>query len=452
MSGARLLFVDDERDMREAAAQWLGLAGFTVTLASDGAEAMEQLRSGGIDVVITDIRMPRKDGMALLDTVLEHHPGLPVILLTGHGNVPLAVEAMRRGAFDFLEKPYDPEHLTEIVEKAVQRGAIAAQVARLKGAAAGSASRRIEEHIIGQSPATLALRRQVQHLAALDCDAIIMGETGAGKEVIARALHDFGKRRGPYVAVNCAAIPAEMFESELFGHEAGSFTGAKGMRVGKFEFAHGGTMLLDEIESMPLPFQAKVLRVLQERCVERLGSNRSIPVNLRILAASKENLAEASRAGRFRSDLYFRLNVSEIRIPPLRERRDDILLLFTFFVEKAAERHGHPAPRITERVASLLEGHDWPGNVRELRTVAERFALGLPSDLLKTPLEEGSDSRTLGERLAAYEKMLIADAIIEAEGDMTRVCEILGLPRRTLNEKMARHGISRAEIRQPRPR
>jgi two-component system C4-dicarboxylate transport response regulator DctD len=449
MSGARLLFVDDERDMREAAAQWLGLAGFSVTLASDGAEAMEQLRGGGIDVVITDIRMPRKDGMALLDTVLEHHPGLPVILLTGHGNVPLAVEAMRRGAFDFLEKPYDPEHLTEIVEKAARRHSVSAEIARLR---AGSGPRRIEEQIIGHAPATMALRRQVEHLAALDCDAIIMGETGAGKEVVARALHDFGKRRGPYVAVNCAAIPAEMFESELFGHEAGAFTGARGMRVGKFEFAHGGTLLLDEIESMPMPFQAKVLRVVQERCLERLGSNRSIPVNLRIVAASKEDLAEASRAGRFRSDLYFRLNVSEIRIPPLRERREDVLLLFTHFAGKAAERHGFAPSRIGERVAGVLEAHDWPGNVRELKTVAERFALGLPSDLLKSAPEPDGDSRTLAERLAAYERALIADAIAEAEGDMTRVCEILGLPRRTLNEKMARHGISRAEVRQPRPR
>ena len=451
MTGARLLFVDDEPDMREAAAQWLGLAGFEVVLACDGGDAIERLRGGDIDVVITDIRMPRRDGMALLDAVLEQYPGLPVILLTGHGNVPLAVEAMRRGAFEFLEKPYDPERLAEVAVRAARRGAVSAELRRLRMLTAGGIAQ-LDERIIGLSPATVKLRREVVHIAQLDCDVIIIGETGAGKEVVARALHECGRRRGQYVAVNCAAIPAEMFESELFGHEAGAFTGAKALRIGKFEFAKGGTLLLDEIESMPLSLQAKVLRAVQERSVERLGSNRSTPLDLRIVAAAKEDLAEASRAGRFRSDLYFRLNVAEIRIPPLRERREDILLLFTYFAAKAAERYGAEARPVGERVVEALQTHGWPGNVRELKTVAERYALGLPSELLRAAEEPASESRPLTERLAAYEKMLIVDAIAEADGDMTRVCEILSLPRRTLNEKMMRHGISRADALQGRPR
>jgi two-component system C4-dicarboxylate transport response regulator DctD len=449
MTGARLLFVDDERDMREAAAQWLGLAGFEVVLAQDGGEASERLLAGDIDVLITDIRMPRKDGMALLDTALEECPGLPVILLTGHGNVPLAVEAMRRGAFEFLEKPYDPQQLADVAGRAARRRAVATEVARLR---ASGAPLGLEDRIIGRSAASVKLRRDVERLARLDCDVIVVGETGAGKEVVARALHDASGRRGAYVAVNCAAIPAEMFESELFGHEAGAFTGAKAQRIGKFEYAKGGTLLLDEIESMPLAAQAKVLRVVQERCVERLGSNRPVPLELRIVAATKEDLAQASRAGRFRFDLYFRLNLAEIRIPPLRERREDILLLFSYFVEKASERHEMEPRPVGECVADLLMAHRWPGNVRELRTVAERFALGLPSNLLSATDDPGTDSRPLAERMAAYEKMLIADAIVEAEGDMARVCEILALPRRTLNEKMMRLGISRNEALHNRPR
>jgi two-component system C4-dicarboxylate transport response regulator DctD len=450
MSDARLLFVDDERDMREAAAQWLALAGFEVVLAEDGGAAAQRLRAGDIDVVITDIRMPRKDGMALLDIVLDHHPGLPVILLTGHGNVPLAVEAMRRGAFEFLEKPYDPEHLAEVAQRAAQRRRLAASLKRLRSPGAGALA--LEQRLIGVSPAAARLRQQVTQLAPLDCDVIIVGETGSGKEVVARALHELSGRRGSYVAVNCAAIPADMFESELFGHEAGAFTGAKAQRIGKFEFARSGTLLLDEIESMPLAFQAKVLRVLQERCVERLGSNKSLPLDLRVVAATKEDLAEASRAGRFRSDLYFRLNVAEIRIPPLRGRQDDILLLFSHFAGIAAERHGLEPRAVSERIAELLVGYRWPGNVRELKTVAERFALGLPSDLLAAAEEPLAGARPLAERLAIYEKTLISDAIAEADGDMSRVCEILGVPRRTLNEKMMRHGISRTETLQSRMR
>lgn len=445
MSGGRLLFIDDEEAMREAAGQWLTLGGFDVATAANAEEAFAMIAQSGFDAVISDVKMPRRDGLELLDRIVGHDPDLPVILLTGHGNVPMAVEAMRRGAFDFLEKPYDPESLAAVAQRAIEKRALALQLRRL--GSPGERTGGLEDRIIGKSPATMHLRRNVERLAALDCDVIVMGETGSGKEVVAHALHDFSRRsRARYVPLNCAAIPHEMFESELFGHEPGAFTGAKGARVGKFEYANGGTLLLDEIESMPLLAQAKVLRVIQERTVERLGSNRHIECDVRIVAATKEDLGAASRAGRFRPDLYFRLNMAEIRIAPLRERKEDILLLFMHFAARAAERNAFEPPKMPAGIEPVLLSHGWPGNVRELKAVAERFALGLPSDLLQG-MDAGLEAnpRTLAERVAAYEKMLIADAIVEAGGDMGRVCATLGLPRRTLNEKMAKHGILRGE-------
>jgi two-component system C4-dicarboxylate transport response regulator DctD len=446
MNGGQLLFVDDDLAMREATQQWLMLAGYQVATAVSAENAMAFMAQKQFDVVITDVKLPKHDGVELLDRIIGADPLIPVILVTGHGNVPMAVDAMRRGAFDFLEKPYDPEALIAVVRRAIDKRSLSLELKRLGSPRSGSDG--LETRIIGKSPAAIVLRRNVEQLTALDCDVIVIGETGSGKEVVARALHDFGRRaRARYVAVNCAAIPADMFESELFGHEPGAFTGAKGLRIGKFEYASGGTLLLDEIESMPMSLQAKVLRTVQERTIERLGSNRQINCDVQIIAATKEDLEAASRAGRFRADLYFRLNVAELHIPPLRARREDILLLFSHFAERAAERNNISPPNLAGTVEAMLIAHQWPGNVRELKVVAERFALGLPSSLL-----QGADAETppnplpLAERVAAYEKMLIADAIVEASGDMARVCEALGLPRRTLNEKMARYGILRGQM------
>lgn len=446
MSAARVLFVDDEQAMREAAKQWLELAGFDVATAANADEALALLARRAFDAVVTDVKMPRSDGMDLLERIVSRDPDIPVILLTGHGNVPMAVDAMRRGAFDFLEKPYDPENFAVVIHRAIEKRGLALELKRLGSQDDKSAS--LAARLIGKSSATITLRRTVEKLTALDCDVIVTGETGVGKEVVARALHELGHRaKARYVPVNCAAIPSEMFESELFGHEAGAFTGAKALRIGKFEYANGGTLLLDEIESMPLPLQAKVLRVIQERSIERLGSNRQIDCDVRIVAATKEDLGAASEAGRFRSDLYFRLNIAEIRIAPLRERPEDIALLFTHFVERAAERNKLTAPRILPGIEAILISHQWPGNVRELKATAERFALGLSSDLLQGAGGElESNPKTLAERVAAYEKMLITDAIVEAGGDMGVVCRTLGLPRRTLNEKMTRYGILRGQM------
>lgn len=427
--------------MRDSTAQWLSLAGFEVETAADAQAALEKLDPFQPDVLISDIRMPRMDGLELMRRALAADPELPVIMLTAHGDVPLAVAAMRQGAQDFLEKPYDPDHLVEVIRKAARTRALALELRQLKRVARAPD---LESRFVGRSPSAERVRREIATLAAIDADVVITGETGCGKEVVARAIHDLSRRAAnPYVAINCAAIPADIFEAELFGHEAGAFTGAKGTRIGKFEFAHGGTLLLDEIESMPLALQAKVLRVVQERTIERLGSNRSIPVDIRIIAAAKDDLARTSQSGRFRADLYYRLNVAEIHLDPLRERPGDIPLLFAHFVAGAAARQGTRPPPVKSEVVDALMGYSWPGNVRQLRTIAERFALGLPAPMLQG--EPSAGPRSLSERVSAFERAVIITAIREQAGDMGRVAEVLGLPRRTLNEKMVRYAIQRRD-------
>lgn len=433
----RIVFVDDEAVMRDSTAQWLGLAGFAVHTAPDADAALGLVRRIQPQVVVSDIKMPRVTGIELMRSLHAVDAALPVVLLTGHGDVTLAVEAMRLGAYHFIEKPYDPDHLVEVVRKAAAMLDLSREVERLRNGGLD-----LENRFLGRSPAAEQVRCEIATLAAIDADVIVTGETGVGKEVVAQALHACGRRAAkPYVAINCAAIPDEMFEAELFGYEAGAFTGAKATRIGRLEHANGGTVLLDEIESMPLPLQAKILRVLQERTLERLGSNRSIPIDVRIVAAAKEDLALASREKRFRADLYYRLDVAEIRIPPLRERPGDAALLFARFAAQAAARHGTPPRRIEPEILDRVAAHAWPGNVRELKTVAERFALGLASPILAPAAAEGG--RSLAERVAAFERAAILAAIAERGGDMGRVGEDLGLPRRTLNEKMARLGITR---------
>ncbi|MES1149923.1 MAG: sigma-54 dependent transcriptional regulator, partial [Bradyrhizobium guangdongense] len=312
MSGA-VLVVDDEDIVRDSVRQWLELGGFAVRTAAAAEEAMRLVKESPPDVVLSDFRMPQISGLELMREIHRADPDIPVVLLTAHGDVPLAVAAMREGAYDFLQKPHDPEQLSLVIARAVERRRLKLQLGELAGKLAASGA--IESRLIGLSKPMAALRASVLELAAHDRDVIVTGETGTGKEVVARALHDLGPRaKFPFVAVNCAAIPAELFESELFGHEAGAFTGARGSRIGKFEHASGGTLLLDEIESMPLPFQAKILRALQERAIERVGSNKLVPVDVRVIAAAKGDLAAESRDGRFRSDLYFRLAAAELHL------------------------------------------------------------------------------------------------------------------------------------------
>ncbi|WP_226456272.1 sigma-54-dependent transcriptional regulator [Pseudomonas sp. AF03-9] len=433
-----VIVVDDEASIRTAVEQWLSLSGFEVQLFSRAEACLAQLPRDFPGVILSDVRMPGLSGLELLAEVQRRDADLPVILLTGHGDVPMAVEAMRDGAYDFLEKPFSPDALLNSLRRALDKRGLILENRRLHQQADHKAQ--LESSLLGVSRGLQNLRRQVLDLAGLPVNVLIRGETGSGKELVARCLHDFGPRaKKPFVALNCAAIPEQLFEAELFGHESGAFTGAQGKRIGKLEYAHGGTLFLDEIESMPLAQQVKLLRVLQEQKLERLGSNQSIHVDLRIIAATKPDLLEEARAGRFREDLAYRLNVAQLRLPPLRERREDIPLLFDHFAHSAAERLGRSIEPLSGAQLGRLLSHDWPGNVRELANVAERQVLGLGE-----PEPEGIEAgQSLAEQQEAFEAHCLKAALTRHKGDIKAVLAELQLPRRTFNEKMQRHGLVR---------
>ena len=436
-----VMVVDDEAPIREAVEQWLTLSGFEVRLFSRAEECLAALPEHFAGVILSDVRMPGMDGLQLLAEVQRRDRDLPLILLTGHGDVPMAVDAMRDGAYDFLEKPFSPETLLGSLRRALEKRALVLENRTLHEQADNRS--RLDATLLGMSPTMQTLRRQVLDLSQLPVNVLIRGETGSGKEMVARCLHDFGPRADkPFVAVNCAAIPEQLFEAELFGHESGAFTGAQGKRIGKLEYAHGGTVFLDEIESMPLAQQVKLLRVIQERRIERLGSNQSIEIDLRIIAATKPDLLEEARAGRFREDLAYRLNIAELRLPPLRERREDIPMLFSHFSRNAAERLGRSAPVLSGEQLSHLLSHDWPGNVRELANSAERQVLGL-----EAPVAEAIPvGQSLVAQQEAFEAHCIRSALQRHRGDIKAVLHELQLPRRTLNEKMQRHALVREDF------
>ena len=432
-----VMVVDDENSIRSAVEQWLSLSGFKVQLFSRAEECLAALPAHYAGVILSDVRMPGLSGLELLAEVQRRDADLPVILLTGHGDVPMAVEAMRDGAYDFLEKPFSPEALLGSLRRALDKRRLVLENRALHEQADSRA--KLDVTLLGVSRGMQTLRRQVLGLAALPVNVLIRGETGSGKELVARCLHDFGPRANkPFVALNCAAIPEQLFEAELFGHESGAFTGASGKRIGKLEYADGGTLFLDEIESMPLAQQVKLLRVLQEQKLERLGSNQSIRVDLRIVAATKPDLLDEARAGRFREDLAYRLNVAELRLPPLRERREDIPLLFEAFAFSAAQRLGRTFPPLSGAQLSHLLSHDWPGNVRELANVAERQVLGLDE-----PVQGIDPGQSLAAQQEAFEAQCLRAALTRHKGDVKAVLEELQLPRRTFNEKLQRHGLSR---------
>ncbi len=436
-----VLLVDDDIAMRQSTEQALELAGHTVRTFASAEEALSVAGPGLDGVVITDIRMPGMDGMTLLQRLGELDPDLPVILITGHADVALAVEAMRRGAYDFIEKPFSMQALGAVLKRALDHRALVMENRRLR-AVAGQRDD-VEARLPGRSAAMVELRRQIRSLGPSEADVLITGPTGSGKEVVARLLHDLSPRAGkPFVAINCAALPAALIESELFGHEAGAFPGAMRARFGRFEHARGGTILLDEIGSMPLDLQAKLLRVLQDRVILRLGSNDPVPLNVRFLATSKADLAQAMAQGAFREDLFWRLNVASLRVPPLSARRDDVPVLYLHLLRESAARHGVEDRLPDPATLSDLSARDWPGNVRELRNLAERHVLGLD-------WQDSTDSTAahlaahLADRVAAFERGVIAAAIAAHGGRLRPVYESLGISRKTLYEKMQKHGLDR---------
>ncbi|WP_271409879.1 sigma-54-dependent transcriptional regulator [Pseudomonas sp. Q1-7] len=438
---AQVIFVDDEAAIREAVREWLELSGFEVRVESSAEDCLKGLDRDFPGVIVSDLRMPDMDGMALLSAVQALDRELPLLMVTGHGDVPQAVEAMRLGAYDFIEKPFTAERLLDSLRRALEKRRLVQENRRLRVQV--ELKDQLDGRLLGVSRPMAQLRRQVLDLATTPVNILLRGETGAGKEMVARCLHDFGPRAGkPFVALNCAAIPENLFESELFGHESGAFTGAQGKRIGKIEHAHGGTLFLDEIESMPLAQQVKLLRVLQEQRLERLGSNQSIAVDIRVVAATKPDLRDEVRAGRFREDLLYRLNVAELQLPALRERREDIPLLFEHFARQASERLGRPQPSLTPAELARLLAHDWPGNVRELANAAERHVLGLST----RRTECSDDEPSLAELMETYEAQCLRQALARCQGDIKAVMDLLRLPRRTLNEKMARHGLTRSEF------
>lgn len=442
MSSGQVLLVDDEEELRFSTSQALELHGLQVKAFSSGEEILSRVGFGFDGVVVSDIRMPGMDGMTLLHRIRELDHEIPVILVTGHGEVQLAVKAMREGAYDFIEKPFASQALAGVVRHALDRRSLVLENRRLR-AVAGKRDD-IETRLPGRTPIMVDLRYRVRAIGATEADALIIGETGAGKEVVARSLHDVSARsKGPFLAINCASLPETLIESELFGHEAGAFPGAIRARYGKFEHGRGGTILLDEIGSMPFDLQAKFLRVLQERTITRLGSNETVPLDVRFLATSKVDLESEVAAGRFRADLFYRLNVVTLRVPSLAQRRPDIPLLFLHLVREACARYGRDDMEVDPEILSEIAERDWPGNVRELRNAADRLVLGIETEV-DVPTDPDASAPRLAEKVAAYEKQLIASAIAAHGGALKPVYEQLGISRKTLYEKMQKHGLDKS--------
>lgn len=438
-----VLFVEDDPAVRLGSTQALQLAGMQVRDFASAEQVLGHLVPGVCSVLVTDVRLPGMDGLELLQKAQAIDPGLPVILVTGHGDISMAVQAMRLGAYDFIEKPFAPEQLTEVVRRAIEKRMLSLEVDTLRRRLEGYHA--IDAKLIGRSPAITKLRRLIADVADTDADVLIFGETGTGKELVARCLHDHGRRRqANFVALNCGGMPEQLFESEVFGHEAGAFTGAAKRRIGKIELATGGTLFLDEIESMPMALQVKLLRTLQERQFERLGSNDLLPMDCRVIAATKADLLERSREQAFRSDLYYRLSVVPLEIPPLRERREDIPLLFAHFIMQAALRYERPVPEVGSQQMQALMAHAWPGNVRELRNAADRFVLGL-SELAQAGSEGAG--RSLDEQVANFERHLIEEALAASGGRTAAASELLRLPKKTLYDRMRRLGLNTDEFK-----
>ena len=444
----QVILIDDEDDVRISGSQTLELEGFDVIALGSAEDAIDHLSRDWPGVVVTDVKMPKMNGFDLLQHIQGVDRDLPVILITGHGDVAMAIKAIQGGAYDFVEKPAPPEYLIDVVRRALDRRNLVLENRALRDALQSPGG--LHTRILGNSPVMERLRETIANIADTDVDVLVVGETGTGKELAARCLHDFSdRRRGQFVALNCGALPEQIIESELFGHEAGAFTGAIKKRIGKIEYADKGTVFLDEIESMPLHIQVKLLRVLQERTIERLGGNAVIPVDIRVIAAAKIDLAKACQEGVFREDLYYRLNVAKIDLPTLRDRETDIALLFHHFAATAAARHDRPAPDLPGPVMEALKTHSWPGNVRELKNAAERFVLGISAGGLDlagaAPAPENGPA--LGEQVEEFEKHAIELALKNQKGKIGETAKALGLPRKTLYLRMQKYRIERDDYR-----
>jgi two-component system NtrC family response regulator len=461
---ARLLVVDDEEPQRLMLASILGRAGFVVRTAADGREALARLAEGGFDALLTDQRMPGMDGLELLDRARRIQRDLPVVLMTAYGTVSTAVEAMKRGAADYLTKPFEREELMVVIEKVLRQRRLEDEVVSLRGALR---ERYRLDNLVGTSAAMQEVFALIERVSTTDVPVLISGESGTGKELVARAIHENSRRAsGPFVALNCAAVPESLLESEFFGHERGAFTGAVRAHGGRFEQADGGTLFLDEVGAMRVDLQAKLLRALQEGEIQRLGATAPRRVDVRILAATCEDLEQAIRKRTFREDLYYRLNVVPIELPPLRERPEDLPLLVDHFVSRAARKFGRDEIAVAPEVVDRLQRHAWPGNVRELENCIERMvvlarerrltlrdvppAIGRPAasgpgglDGFELPLE--------GVRLPDLERHLIQQALGRARGSLGPAARLLGISYKTLQYRIRKHGLERETFQDDLP-
>jgi len=467
---ARILIADDEDSLRWVLEKGLRAVGYDVTSVKDGEEAVRVFEAQPFDLVFLDVRMPGLDGLTALERIRDLRSDVYVIVMTAHGSMDTAIKAMQRGAYDYLNKPFDLDEVLLLSERALAASRLTQEVARLR---TGLAEVREFSALIGRHPRMQDVYKTIGRIAGTDVTVLLRGESGTGKELVARAIHHYSRRSGrPFVAVSCAAIPGTLLESEMFGHERGAFTDAKERRLGKFELAHGGTLYLDEIGDMPVDLQTKLLRALQERTIERVGGHESIAIDVRVLAATNRDLEALMKEGRFREDLYYRLNVVTVHLPPLRERRRDIPLLVEHFLAKHVEELGEHgvAPEALDR----LVGYDWPGNVRELENVVQRAMVMatagviLPEHLPIGPVSAAASVavdatleeiierklmecvRGLRERSSAnlydlvvglVEKPLLRAVLRETSGNQVRAAQILGINRNTLRKKLTEHGI-----------
>jgi len=446
---AKLLIVDDEKHIREGLQKALSSDGYEVELASDGEEALEKIEEGDVDLVITDLKMPKLSGDELMKEALERNPYLPVIILTGHGTIENAVEAMRNGAYDYLTKPLNIDKLSLIVKRALENSSLKRQNRELLNQLKQKYS---FDNIIGKSSAMKSVFETIELVAPSRANVLIYGESGTGKEMIADAIHHNSPRRDkPYIKVHCAAIPETLLESELFGHERGAFTGAIATKRGRFELAHTGTIFLDEVGEISPAMQVKLLRVIQQREFERVGGETPIKVDVRIISATNKNLKEEVEKGKFRDDLYYRLDVVSIHVPPLRERKDDIPLMVHKFIEEFSKENNKQIEGITSGALQALVSYRWPGNVRELRNVIESIVVltknsiiteqDLPSYITSKD-EQASLKIPAGVSLAEAEKRLILFTLQNTGGNKTKASEILKIGRKTLHRKLAEYGIA----------
>ncbi len=447
-SRARVLVVEDESYVRDSLLEVLTARGFEVVGASGVADAQQQLERSPVDVVLTDLKMPGLTGLDLVSRMHTSSPGVPVIVLTGHGSVSSAVECLRAGAADFILKPADPQALEVSIERALAARALRREVAYLRGTVA------TEERPLGSSPAWLKVLSMVEAAAPTDSTVLLRGESGTGKELLARLIHRLSPRaNGPYIRVNCAAVPIEIWESEFFGHRKGAFTGAASDREGRFHLADGGTLFLDEVGAMPAPAQAKLLRAIQDGEFDRVGDEQPTRVDVRFVAATNSDLEAEIKAGHFRDDLYYRLAVLQIRVPALRERPEDIPLLASRFAGEVAGRLGREAPIVGPETAARLKSYSWPGNVRELQNVIERALILNPSQGLAEldiapeagvslrGAYEGSGDLNLRDVLNRHENDLLMEAQRRSKGVRKEAARLLGIDPRNLNYYLRKHGI-----------